>query len=65
MVEECLSLSVDINRRNIYHLLRRAFCQCVTIPQVVHLNVLDVVAVGDVDLTIDVITRGRFVLPSC
>ena len=39
-----LGVSADVTR-NIYHLLRRAFCQCVTVSKIIDLNIPDVVAI--------------------
>jgi hypothetical protein len=40
-------------RGYVYHFLRRALCQGVTVPQVVDLDILDVVTVGDIDIAIE------------
>ena len=39
-------------REKIYHLLCGAFCQGVAIAQIIDLDVLDVVTVGDVDFAV-------------
>ena len=41
-----------VQSRVIYHLLYRAFGQSVLIAQIVDLNVLDVVAIGNIDFPI-------------
>lgn len=40
--------------KSIYHLLSRAFGQCVSIAEVVDLNILDIIAIGDIHVSIDV-----------
>lgn len=42
-----------IDTRSIYHLLSRAFGQCITVAQVVDLNIPDIVAIRDIHLSID------------
>ena len=51
--ERELDVSVKYNTRSIYHLLCRAFGQCVAISQVVDFNIANVVAICNVHLTID------------
>lgn len=49
--------------KSIYHLLCRAFCQSVSVPKIVDFDVFDVIAIGNVDLAVDVARtlarRGR------
>ena len=45
-------VSVEYNTRSIYHLLRRAFGQCITVAEIVDLNVLDIIPVVHVHLTV-------------
>lgn len=40
-------------RGSIYHFLRRAFCQCVSISQIVHFDVSDIVTVLDIHVAVD------------
>ena len=47
------SISGSCKECEIYHLLRAAFGQCVTIAQIVHFNVFDIVTVLLVDLVIE------------
>ena len=57
-----VSDSISGRDKNIYHFLCRAFGQCVTISQIIDFNILDVVAIRDVNFAIDVacaLTRGR------
>lgn len=49
----CLTYQWRINTRSIYHLLSRAFGQCVAVAKIVHFDVSNVVAVCNVHLTID------------
>ena len=53
MDKSSLRISVEYNW-SIYHLLCCAFGQCVPIFEVVDLDVLDVVAIRDVHVTVDV-----------
>lgn len=46
-------ISVEGDTRGIYHLLCRAFRQRIAIPQIIDLDVADVVAVCNVHLTVD------------
>lgn len=46
--------SISGHDKNIYHLLCRAFGQCVPISQIIDLNVFDVVAICDVHIAIDI-----------
>jgi hypothetical protein len=40
--------------KDIYHLLRRAFGQCIAIAQIVDFDVLDIVTIGDINFAIEV-----------
>ena len=46
-------ISVERNK-SIYHLLSRAFCQCVSVAEIVDFDVFDVITICNVDLAIDV-----------
>ena len=45
--------SVERNK-SIYHLLCRAFGQCVSVPEIVDFDVFDVITVCDIDLAINI-----------
>lgn len=49
-----LGVSVQHKNKSIYHLLSRAPSQCISISQVVDLNVFDIVTVGNIDVSVDV-----------
>lgn len=51
-IEESLMYQWNINTRSIYHLLCRAFGQCVAISQIVDFNISNVVAVRNIHLTV-------------
>ena len=53
------NFGVSSMRGNIYHLLSRAFCQGVAIAQIVDLDILDVVTIGNVDVAVE--SRRLFV----
>lgn len=40
--------------KSIYHLLCRAFGQCVSIAEVVDLDVLNIIAIGDIHVSVNV-----------
>jgi hypothetical protein len=42
--------SVDIKQQDIYHLLSRAFSQCVPIAQVIDLDIFDIIPILNVYL---------------
>lgn len=44
--------------KDIYHLLRLAFCQHISISKVIDLDVLDVISICNIHITIN-ITRAR------
>lgn len=46
----CRSVGGDVEMSVIYHLLRVAFGQCITIPKVVHFDIFDEVPVLLIDL---------------
>lgn len=45
--------SVDYNTRSIYHLLSRAFGQCVSVPEIIDFDITNVVAVSNVHVAVD------------
>ena len=45
--------SVERNK-SIYHLLCRAFGQCVSVPEIVDFDVFDVITVCDIDLAVNI-----------
>ena len=52
-IETSLIYQWGYNTRSIYHLLRRTFCQCIAVAQIVDFDISDVVAVRNVHLTVD------------
>lgn len=46
--------SISGYNKSIYHLLCGSFGQCVAIPKVINFNVLDIVAIGNVHVAIDI-----------
>lgn len=50
---ECLGVFVGMIR-DIYHLLRCAFCQSVSISKIVHFNIFNVVSIGNINLAVEV-----------
>jgi hypothetical protein len=56
----------DISKKmtgvSIYHLLRRALGQGISIAQIVHFNVLDIISVGNINPVVELggtLSRGR------
>ncbi len=45
-------------KKDIYHVLRGSLGQCILIPQVVDLDILDVVSIGDVYFSIHIVCAG-------
>jgi hypothetical protein len=54
--------TISEHNQDIYHLLSRAFRQCVAIPQVIDFDIFDIVTILLVNLSIDLanaLSRGR------
>lgn len=59
-IREVKPESISGHDRNIYHLLRGAFGQCISIPQIIDFDILNVVAIRDIHITINIAcTRAR------
>lgn len=54
LISEDGSLGVSVDSKNIYHLLCGTLGQCVSITQIIDLDVFDVVPIRNVHITVDV-----------
>lgn len=36
-----------------YHFLSSTFCQCIAVAQIINFNIFDVVAIGDIHVTVE------------